>query len=557
MDDDRSRAYPAIELLAGSIAAVGWVVGLDFTRPMTDTEIVATLTTGLIGAVGAALASLVVRFSSRARRAEMDRLTDDARRDDLTGLVNRPELFRLLDEAIEDARRQDLVLGVLFLDLDRFKMVNDSMGHEAGDELLRIVARRLESTIRSSDVVARLGGDEFVVLCRDLMTADSVVSMARQILRRFDDPVSLGALDHRVGTSIGVAVALPGDGRSADELVRDADAAMYRAKETKSGISIFDDAHRLRIADRLDIERDLRLAIERGELAVHYQPIVDVSSERLYGFEALVRWHHPERGQLSPAEFLPIAGDSGMIGWIGEFVLREACAQAAVWNREAPGAQSVKMSVNLSEPQLADPNLALRVAEVLTWCGLPPEQLVLEITEDVIVDHLDGLDALRHLRALGVDLSIDDFGTGQSSLGYVKDFDMVSILKIDKRFVRDMRSGDADRAIVEAVVSMAAALGMRVVAEGVEFDDQAAELRTIGVQLMQGYLFSRPLRSDDIDPPVLFVDAPFRGVAVDAAVPTVEGPPESIPAPPVGPETVAQMLYRRAISPGAGGRRSR
>jgi diguanylate cyclase (GGDEF)-like protein len=535
MNDDRARSYPAIELLAGSIAAVGWVVGLDVAHQLTTTQVVQAMSTGLVGAAAAALAALVVRLASRSSQDEFDRLTNDARRDALTGLHNRPELFRLLEESIEVGRQEDMVVGVLFLDLDRFKTVNDSMGHEAGDELLRIVAKRLESTVRSTDVVARLGGDEFVVLCRDLLAADSVVAMARQILRRFDDPVSIGGLDHRIGTSIGVAVALPGDTRTADELVRDADAAMYRAKSTKSGVSVFDDAHRLQIADRLDIERDLRLAIERAELTVHYQPIVDTVANRLYGFEALVRWQHPDRGELSPAEFLPIAGDAGMIGWIGEFVLREACAQAALWNRTEPAARHVKMSVNLSEPQLADPNLARRVAEVLAWSGLPPEQLVLEITEDVIVDHLDGLDALRQLRSLGVELSIDDFGTGQSSLGYVKDFEMVTVIKIDKRFVRDMRAGDVDRAIVEAVMSMAGALGKRVVAEGVEFEDQVRELASIGIHLMQGYLFGRTISPSEVAPMLALGDGAFLAGRFPLAGPRLRGTLASFASDPVAP----------------------
>ena len=607
MKDHRSRTYPAIELLAGSIAAVGWVVGLDLVRELSSDGIISALSSGLVGAAGAALAALVVQLASRTSRDEMARLTNDARRDALTGLPNRAELFRVLDESLEDARRDQMVVGVLFLDLDRFKMVNDSMGHEAGDELLRVVAGRLEGTVRNTDVVARLGGDEFVVLCRDLISADSVVGVARQILRRFDDPVSIGGLDHRVRTSIGVAVALPDDTRTADDLIRDADAAMYRAKETRSGLSIFDDAHRLRIADRMDIERDLRLAVERGELAVRYQPIIDVDARRLYGFEALVRWNHPERGEMSPGEFLPVAGDAGMIGLIGDFVLREACAQASSWNLQHAGARQVKMSVNLAEPQLADPNLALRVAEVLTWSALPPDQLVLEITEDVIVDHLDGLDTLRQLRALGVELSIDDFGTGQSSLGYVKDFDMVTVLKVDKRFVRDMRSGEADRAIVEAVVAMAGALGMRVVAEGVEFPDQVAELRDIGVHLMQGFYFSRPVRPEELEPDDLFsgqvdglLSAPVApvptGTPMERLAATVEAgrtpapvepmvatgpepaptpaptpPPSPAPSPSVGataaageregragdPLSLNQVLASRKVRSAAGERRSR
>ncbi|MCL4141495.1 UNVERIFIED_CONTAM: hypothetical protein GTU68_000443, partial [Idotea baltica] len=389
-----------------------------------------------------------------------------------------------------------MVLGVLFLDLDRFKMVNDSMGHEVGDEVLRIVAERLRSTVRNTDVVSRLGGDEFVVLCRDLMSPESVVAMAQQILKRFKEPVALKGQDFRIGTSIGISIATPGQNRLADDLMRDADAAMYRAKETKSGYAIFDDEQRLEVLDRMDIERDLQTAFEREEFVVHYQPIVDISSRSLYGFEALVRWNHPTRGLIGPGEFMRVAEDAGLMARLGEIVLREACAQAAVWNHISPAAKKVKMSVNLAEQQLVDTGLPTRVAGVLGWAGLDPEQLVLEITEDVIVDHLGGLNTLRELRALGIELSIDDFGTGQSSLGYVKQFDMVTTLKIDQRFVRDMRSGDADRAIIEAVVAMAKALNMRVVAEGMEYEDQVTELQSLGVSLMQGYLFTSPIGAD-------------------------------------------------------------
>lgn len=508
MSGIRDRFYPAVELLAGAIAVVVWTAAVYFSRGLELGEIAIALSAGLAGAGGAALGALIARSSTKARAAEMNQLAIDASRDALTGLYNRSELFRLLEDALVETSTDRQSLGILFLDLDRFKMVNDTMGHEAGDELLRIVARRLQAAVRSSDVVARLGGDEFVVLCRDLDTADTALALARQILSRFDDPVSLGGVDHRVGTSIGVAVAGPSEQRSADELVRDADAAMYRAKETRSGISFFDDAHRLQIADRQDIERDLRQSLERGELVVHYQPIIDVGSRQLHGFEALVRWNHPERGELGADQFLSIAGGSGMIGWIGDFVLREACAQAARWNAREPRARGVKIGVNLAEPQLNDPNLTERLIEVLDSVGLPPEQLVLEISENHIVDNDALLESLWALRGVGVELAIDDFGTGQSSIGYAKQFEMVNYLKIDEQYVRDMRSGSADRTIVEVMVSMVDALGKQVVAEGVEFEDQLQDLRSLGVPLMQGYLFSRPLPAASIDPKQWFATLP-------------------------------------------------
>ncbi len=496
--------YPAIVLLVGVIAAVSWVIVLDHVYQLSSIVLVQTLTSGMLGAAGGSFGALVLAIVSKPDQKRLDQVEHDARHDNLTGLPNRAELFDVLDESIVDANRDDMVLGVLFLDLDRFKVINDSMGHEVGDELLRIVADRLKSTIRNTDVVARLGGDEFVVLCRDLVSADSVVAMARQILKRFEDPVALNGQDHRVNTSIGISIAMPGDYPRADDLVRDADAAMYRAKKTKSGYAVYDDAQRLQSMDRIDIERDLQHAFDRNEFVVHYQPIVDVVSRSLYGFEALIRWNHPTRGFLDPGQFIEIASEAGLMSRMGEFVLHEACAQAAVWNHVSPAARNVRMSVNLAEQQLVDAGLPARIAEVLRWAGLKPEQLVLEITEDVIVDHLDGLEMLRQIRELGVELSIDDFGTGQSSLGYVKQFDMVSNLKIDKRFVRDMRSGEADRAIIKAVVAMAKALNMQVVAEGVEYADQLQQLEELGVGLMQGYLFNSPLGPEVIDPDVFF-----------------------------------------------------
>ncbi len=500
----KGAGYPAIVLLAGVISAVVWVIVLDYVYELTPTGLVQALSSGMLGAAGASFGALVLMLVAKPDQRKLDQVAHDARHDALTGLPNRAELFRVLDASIIEANRADMVLGVLFLDLDRFKMINDSMGHEVGDEVLRIVGERLRSTIRNSDVVARLGGDEFVVLCRDLMSPDSVVAMAQQILKRFKEPVALNGQDYRIGTSIGISIAHPGKDRLADDLMRDADAAMYRAKETKSGFAVFDDEHRLQVMDRMDIERDLQHAFDRQELVVYYQPIVDVDARSLYGFEALVRWNHPTKGLLGPGAFMRVAEDAGLMARLGEFVLREACAQAAVWNHISPAAQEVKMSVNLAEQQLVDTSLPRRVADVLSWAGLNPHQLVLEITEDVIVDHLGGLDTLRELRDLGIDLSIDDFGTGQSSLGYVKQFDMVTGLKIDQRFVRDMRSGEADRAIIEAVLAMATALDMRVVAEGVEYEDQLKELQRLGVSLMQGYLFNSPVGADLIDPTIWF-----------------------------------------------------
>jgi predicted signal transduction protein with EAL and GGDEF domain len=375
------------------------------------------------------------------------------------------------------------------------------MGHDAGAELLKTVAARLESITRAGDVVARLGGDEFVVICRGLLNEESVVAVAQQILRRFTDPVTLKGREHRVTTSVGVAVADGSEIRDPEALVRDADAAMYVAKRNRSGFAVFDDAHRSYLTNRLDIERELRRALDDDQLLVFYQPIVDVGADRLYGFEALVRWNHPQRGLLPPSEFLSVAEEARLMSEVGEVVLREACAQAAVWNHLCPEARTIRIGVNVSEQQLADPELPELISEILTWSGLGADQLVLEITEDVIVEHLAGLTVLRELRGLGVGLAIDDFGTGQSSLSYVKQFDMVSTLKIDQSFVRDMHVGAADLAIIDAVVAMSSALDLRVVAEGVERADQIEVLADLGIRLMQGFYFNAPLAPEDLDDP--------------------------------------------------------
>lgn len=502
---NRLALHPGQVLLAGVIGAVLWTAALSTLVGISGRETVLTSIAGLIAAAAGTCGALIQAHRARAARDMLDRAEHEANHDGLTNLLNRNALLRQLDESIITARKNDTVVGVLFLDLDRFKVINDSMGHEAGDELLRIVAERLLSTVRGSDVVARFGGDEFVVVVRGLLNQKSVIAVVDQILHTFEKQVSLfgGALV--VSTSIGVAITRPGETRRADDLLRDADGAMYKAKKSRSGYALFDDQQRAEAVDRLDIERDLVRALVEKQFTVFYQPLVDVSTKRLYAFEALVRWNHPTRGLIGPGAFLGVAEETGMMAEIGEYVLREATAQAAVWNHLNPNARSVKMSVNIAEQQLLDKNFPQTVSNVLLWSGLPADQLVLEITEDVIVDHLDGLSILNRIRDLGVSLAIDDFGTGQSSLSYIKQFDMVSTLKIDQVFVREMSDGDSNRAIIEAVVAMAKALDLRVVAEGVETIEQVNQLRAFGVDIMQGYLFNRPLAANGIDPASWFV----------------------------------------------------
>jgi len=506
----RLALHPGQVLLAGLIGAVLWTAALSTLFGISGRETVLISSAGIIGAAAGTIGALVQAHRARAARDVLERAEHEANHDALTNLLNRNALIRQLDESIISARHNDTVVGVLFLDLDRFKVINDSMGHEAGDELLRIVADRLLSTVRSSDIVARFGGDEFLVVVRGLLNQKSVIAVVEQILHTFEKPVSLFGGAQVISTSIGVAVARPGESRRADDLVRDADAAMYKAKRGRSGFALFDDQQRAEAVDRLDIERDLVRALEEKQLIVFFQPLVDVTTRRLYAFEALVRWNHPTRGLIGPGAFLGVAEETGMMADIGEYVLKEATAQAAVWNHLNPNARNVKMSVNIAEQQLIDKNFPDTVSEVLLWSGLPADQLVLEITEDVIVDHLDGLSVLNRIRDLGVTLAIDDFGTGQSSLSYINQFDMVSTLKIDQVFVREMGDGDSNRAIIEAVVAMANALDLRVVAEGVENIEQVNQLRAFGIEIMQGYLFNAPVAANGIDPASWFVpEAPL------------------------------------------------
>jgi diguanylate cyclase (GGDEF)-like protein len=492
---------PALVLLAGLAAATLATVVAFAGMDATGEDLTRAVPVGVMAAIGAATMASWQRYAHHKTSESLGQARHEADHDPLTGLINRAGLHRQLEALLSQARADDSVLGVLFCDLDRFKSINDSMGHDAGDEVLRIVADRLRSSTRSTDVVARVGGDEFVVVCKGLLAEDSVVAAAEQILKRLSEPVALADRKHRVSVSVGVAIAGRDETRSPEELVRDADTAMYRAKLNRCGYLVFDPAQRSVLIDRLDLERDLNKAIGEDQFVVHYQPIVDVAGHRLYGFEALIRWQHPERGLVAPDDFLAVADDARLMSKIGEVVLREACAQAAVWSYQSPEAAGLKIGVNVAEQQLTEAGLPSLISEVLAWSGLRPEQLVVEITEDVMVEHLAGLAVLQEIRDLGVNLAIDDFGTGQSSLSYIKHFDMVTTLKIDKVFVGDLLLGGANQAIIEAIIAMAGALGLAVVAEGVESQEQMDALSRLGVNLMQGYLFSPPVAASELGDP--------------------------------------------------------
>jgi diguanylate cyclase (GGDEF)-like protein/PAS domain S-box-containing protein len=407
--------------------------------------------------------------------------------DPLTGLPNRTLVLDRIAHALARADRGEASVAVLFLDVDNFKVVNDSLGHRAGDNLLRQLARRLSDAVRPSDTVGRFGGDEFVVLCEDVVDEPMALRIAGRLARVFEEPFVLEGDDvHLAAASIGVVLR---DGAQDDpeELLRDADAAMYRAKERgRSRVELFDSGMRARAIGRLQTEGDLRRALERDELRVVYQPIVSLDDGTICGFEALARWQHPERGMLTPAQFIPVAEESGMIVGLGRRVLETACRQAADWAR-------VPVHVNLSARQLADPNLIESVADIVRTTGVDPANLVLELTESSLLERAHSpAETLARLKALGISLILDDFGTGYSSLSYLQHFPL-SGLKIDRSFVAALGSVSGGGAIVDAILRMARALDLEVVAEGLETEEHLDTLRRLGCRLGQGYLFSRPV----------------------------------------------------------------
>ncbi|HEV2061281.1 MAG TPA: EAL domain-containing protein, partial [Solirubrobacteraceae bacterium] len=431
------------------------------------------------------------------RVAARERFTHQALHDPLTGLPNRTLFEEQLTAALARAQRRGTFTAVLFLDLDGFKAVNDTLGHRVGDELLRQTGRRLRSAVRASDGVARFGGDEFAICCEDLRDERHAVAIAETVQEAITAPGRVGG-DHDLTVSIGLAVARD-RGVTAETLLRDADMAMYRAKELGRGCcELFDDRLREEIQARLQLERELRGAVDRGQLRLLYQPVVDLASNMIGSVEALVRWQHPQRGLLGPGEFLPVAEASGLILDVGRFVLRAACRQAALWRRQLGDDAPLPINVNLAARQLGQPALVDTVRDALEAAGARPEDLGLEITESAVIENtLLAAQTLDALKGLGVRVLLDDFGTGYSSLSYLQRLP-IDVLKIDRAFIAPLGGGERDEAIVAAVVGMARALGMRVVAEGVETAEQAQRVAALGCDMAQGYLFDRPLQADQV-----------------------------------------------------------
>jgi diguanylate cyclase (GGDEF)-like protein/PAS domain S-box-containing protein len=429
------------------------------------------------------------------KRAE-ERLVHDVFHDGLTGLPNRALFMDRLNVAAQRARRKDQLFVVLFIDLDRFKAVNDSFGHPIGDQLLIGIARRLETFVRSTDTIARLGGDEFTVLLEDVKDQSEAIRIVERIQKGISQPFTLGGHELLTTASIGVALSTTGYDKI-EEILRDADTAMYRAKSRgKSRHEVFDKETHLQAVNLLLLEKDLEGVTERGELFLQYQPIVALDSGRLDGFEALVRWQHPQYGLISPLDFIPIAEETGSITAIGQWVLNEACRQMRQWQEEPRFDQSLFMSVNLSRKQLKQRNLIDQVMQGVNQTGLDPRCLKLEITESVVIEDVEtAINRLRQLRAIGIGLSIDDFGAGYSSLSYLNRLP-VDTLKIDRSFVTGITLNAENRNIIETILTLAGSLGMHVIAEGIETMEQFNLLREQKCSAGQGFLFSKPLAAD-------------------------------------------------------------
>lgn len=448
----------------------------------------------------------IARDLSERKRAE-EIINFQAQHDQLTRLPNR-SLFRdRLELALTQMRRHERQLAVLFIDIDRFKLVNDTYGHSEGDMLLRAVASRLSATLRRGDTLARVGGDEFTVLLPEIASAEDVEHTARKILRAFEQPLTLTHDSFRPTFSVGIAM-FPGDGENCETLLQHADIAMAQVKRSgKNGYHFFAPELNTHHQSRIALENDLRFALERGQFELHYQPQVSLSQGRVIGVEALLRWQHPENGLISPSEFIPLAEEAGLIGDISRWVLEQGCAQLASWRQR--GHRQIKLSLNLAAQDFERGDIVGLLTHCIAHHDLPPEYITLEITEHMMMqDSAEVSDTLRQLRAAGIGIAIDDFGTGYSALAYLQKLP-VSMLKIDRSFVKDLGQ-QMTNPIISAIIGIARGFELELVAEGVECAQQASMLRALGCDVMQGYHFARPACRETIEP--LFTTPP-RSIA--------------------------------------------
>jgi diguanylate cyclase (GGDEF)-like protein len=433
-----------------------------------------------------------INYAIERKQSELE-LARRAMHDPLTGLANRALFLDRLIHAVSWSRRHRSTFSIMFIDIDRFKLINDSLGNETGDQVLVEVARRLGAALRGSDTAARFGGDEFIVLCEEISDEQQAVRVAERIMKGLEKPLELESDTMFVTASMGIVVASGVDVEDAEALIREADEAMFRAKKRGVRCELFDTELRTRVVERQEMERKLREAVEKQEFRVLYQPQIDLRTGEILGVEALVRWDHPERGLLAPADFIWLAEETGLIVPIGSWVLKEALGQAQKWRAARPD-KPLRLCVNLSARQHSDPNLIDLVRESLEETGTDPSTLCLEITETVMMQDVEtSFQTLRALRELGVGLSVDDFGTGYSSLGSLKRFPVDS-LKVDRSFVAGLGNGrgSEDAAIVTAVISLAHTLGLTAVAEGIESADQLEQLRALDCDIAQGFYFARP-----------------------------------------------------------------
>lgn len=440
----------------------------------------------------------ILRLSSamREQAALETRLSHQATHDELTGLPSRTLIITHIDQMLAASTRTDHPVSVMFIDLDQFKLVNDSMGHSMGDQLLVLASRRIASCLRPGDVVGRISGDEFIVVVA--LDAMAAFSFGERIRRSLSDSFFLDSGEVFISVSIGITVAVPSDGNQAATLIQEADTAMYRSKDSgRNRVTIFDSSMRERVSRRVELERRLRHALNERHFAAFYQPLVSLPNGRVYGFEALARWQ--EDGQMvSPAEFIPIAEESGLIVPLGAFMLDEACRHIAIWRTSIPGGERLYVTVNLSARQIRESDIVDTVAETLERYHLPGQALWLEITESVMMeDSVLTASVMAGLRALGVRLAVDDFGTGFSSLSYLKRFP-VSSVKIDRSFVTGLGQHEADSSLVTAIIAMGSALDLSTIAEGVETVEEAQHLFSLGCRQAQGFLFSKAVSADEV-----------------------------------------------------------